>query len=152
MPIQLIDREAFTISGYYIETSLETSVQDIARVEGQYEENLSRLNSLRQGKGHYGLMWYTENHRYCYLLGVQSSDRPTEVDDLSVRIIPSASYAVLEVPKGKSIFTAWGEFFEADLPAAGLKPDYEHGLFFEYYPEDPTAACQLWTPIKPIQP
>ena len=152
MPIQLIDREAFTISGYFVETCLETSARDIAGVESEYEDNLPGLLGIRLGTGHYGLMWYTENHRYCYLLGVQTTDRPTGMDGLSVRGIPAASYAVLDVSNGQSVFTAWGQFFEVDLSAAGLKPDYEHGLFFEYYPEDPLAGCQLWTPVKPIQP
>jgi predicted transcriptional regulator YdeE len=150
LSIKVMDRDAFYIIGIMVETSLATAVRDISILEQQYEEYAPLSMALRSSQGHYGLMWYTQNHNYCYLLGVSVKKLLPESDNLLCRYIPAARYAVMNVAADQSVFTAWGDLFEKILPAVGWAPDYEHGMFFEYYPDDGAECCQLWTPVKPI--
>lgn len=149
MSIQIVNRDAFYIVGYMVETCLETAVTDIAMIEKQYDDNKAVLLAMQNSNGHYGLMWYTQNHRYCYLLGVDVEHQIPERESLHCRLVPAARYAVMEVERDQSVFAAWSEFFEKNLPSAGWKPDYNHGMFFEYYPDDGSGSCQLWTPVLP---
>jgi predicted transcriptional regulator YdeE len=150
MSIIISDRDAFAILGVMVETNLATAGQDITLLEKHYTELAPRIKAHRDAQGHYGLMWYTQDHRYCYLLGVSVDQTVSESEPLLCRQIPAARYAVMNVSGDESVFAAWGEFFEKILPSEGWAPDYEHGQFFEYYPDDGSFYCQLWTPVKPI--
>lgn len=149
MSIQIKDREPFYLLGVMVETSLATAGQDISALEKVYIESEPELITHAITPWHYGLMWYTHDHRYCYLLGVAVEQMLGERNPLLCRHIPAARYAVLEVERDQSLFTAWGDFFDKVLPSAGWAPDYNHRMFFEYYPEDGGGSCQLWTPVLP---
>lgn len=152
MELIIEQREAFNIAGYVVETSLETCVADISRLWKQFQREKGRLfETVREGTGFYGLMWYTTEHRYCYLLGVAASQPVPEVDELCCKAIPAARFARVEVPEEASVLEAWREFFDVTLPEHQLAPDYKHGMFFEYYPEEYSAACQLWSPITAMK-
>jgi AraC family transcriptional regulator len=152
MDLMIEEREAFYIAGYVVETSLETCVDDISKVWKQFQREKGNLfSTIREGEGYYGLMWYTTDHRYCYLLGVASHQPVAEENELCCRAIPAGRFARVEVPEDDSVLEAWREFFDVTLPENHLAPDYEHGMFFEYYPEEYSAACQLWSPIKAVE-
>ena len=42
---------------------------------------------------------------------------------------------------------AWTVFFFEAIPQAGYAPNYEHGFFFEYYPDGVHGSFELWTPV-----
>jgi hypothetical protein len=46
-------------------------------------------------------------------------------------------------PDNMTVLDAWEILFEKDLPAAGISPVLENGLYFEYYPDEDGKACQL---------
>lgn len=151
MDIRIIDRGEITIGGIVTETSVETCTKDLNELWKTFKErNLSGLfrNVPGYKKGLYGLMWYTQAHRYCYLLGMETNKAEPGLDNVSIKTLPPARYAVVSVPDDMTVLEAWGEFFEKDLPVAGLLPVLENGLYFEFYPDEDGKTCELWTPIK----
>ena len=152
--IRIIERKEFTVCGYVVETSLETCGKDLSelwdRLRSQKLSDVFKSLGRCMG-GLYGLMWYTENHRYCYLLGKESENKEVELDLVCVKKIPEACYAVMTMPDNMPIVEAWTVFFERILPEAGYMPDSDHGLYFEYYPNEDNEICELWTPIKELK-
>jgi AraC family transcriptional regulator len=65
-----------------------------------------------------------------------------------IKHIPSAKYIVAEIPAGTNIVDAWTEFFYKVIPDLGYEVDERHGYYFEYYCNDLSGDCELWTPIK----
>ncbi len=61
--------------------------------------------------------------------------------------IPAALYAVAPFGKDYDGVKAWTDFFFEAIPQAGYAPDYEHGFFFEYYPDGANGDYELWTPV-----
>ncbi len=43
---------------------------------------------------------------------------------------------------------AWTEFFYKVIPDLGYQVDEQHGFYFEYFLNDISGECELWTPIK----
>jgi predicted transcriptional regulator YdeE len=142
------DRDTFYISGYFVETCLDTCDSDVTRLWSEFQKEKEILyTNFGIKDGFYGLMWYTENHRYCYLLGIETNKLSTAMNGVSCMCIPKSHYAITEVPNNMSIVEAWTEYFEKTLPDAGYIPNAEHGMYFEYYPTFDASGCQLWTPI-----
>jgi predicted transcriptional regulator YdeE len=153
MQMRIVDRNAITLCGLTVETSLETCENDLGDLWSDFKERGldNILNTVPECKnGIYGLMWYTEHHRYCYLLGVETEAEPTEPGSPTVKRIPPARYAVVGVPDGMSLIEAWTEFFEETLPKAGYAPDSEHGFYFEYYRSIDSSSCELWAPVREL--
>jgi AraC family transcriptional regulator len=151
MDIRIIEHDEITIGGIVTETSVETCTKDLNELWKKFEEQkLAEVfrNAPGYKKGLYGLMWYTQNHRYCYLLGIEIKEAKTGLDEISIKTLPPARYAVVSVPDNMTVLEAWGVFFEKDLPAAGISPVLENGLYFEYYSDEDGKTCELWTPIK----
>lgn len=144
MDIRFEHRNKFIVYGYSVETELSSCDTDIGQLSEKYEDTL--LN-IPEGKSClYGVMWYTEGHKYYYLMGIEGSDK-TILDDGSTHIdIPSAYFAVATVPHNLTIIEAWTDYFEKELPALGYIPDAEHGIYFEFHNSD--GICELWTPVK----
>lgn len=151
MDVKIMERGEITIGGMVTETSVETCSKDLNELWEKFEERkLAGVfrNAPGYQKGLYGVMWYTQNHRYCYLLGMETKVTETGPDGVSIKTIPPARYAVVSVPDNMTVLEAWRVFFEKDLPAAGLVPVLEHGLYFEFYPDEDSKTCELWTPVK----
>lgn len=154
MKIKMIERSALTICGYVVETSLETCEQDLRALWEDFRDGKRKgqLQSLAGSRGGiYGLMWYTQNHRYCYLLGMETEVKETGLNSVCIKRVPEARYAVVSVPSNMSVVEAWTLFFEKVLPEAGYMPDSDHGLYFEYYPDEDSETCELWTPVKELK-
>ena len=141
MDIRFVKRETFTVTGYAVETDLAASAKDIGSLWDKYEEKL--LSFPTSGSCLYGVMWYTKNHRYYYLLGIHGEN--TTMSKVVQAKIPTACFAVASVPEGMPAIDAWTVFFEKELPTLGFVPDVEHGRYFEFYDKD--GACELWTPV-----
>lgn len=142
MKIRFEDRSGFSVYGYAVETVLNSCESDVGQLWERYEKAL-----LDIPEGHlylYGVMWYTENHRYYYHLGIQAKKPPK--NDMAVVEIPAAHFAIASVPKNMDTVEAWTQYFEKELPLLGYVPDAEHGRYFEFY--GPNGACELWTPVK----
>jgi predicted transcriptional regulator YdeE len=151
MKLKLINRNGFTICGNTVETSFETCEKDVGELWSNFRKGKSNIvfkNSIEYNKGLYGLMWYTRNHRYCYLLGKEADTNIEHMDVAGVKRVPAARYAVVKVPENMSIMEAWTVFFEKILPEADYIPDSDHGLYFEYYENEDNGTCELWTPVK----
>lgn len=155
MDLRVIEREEFIICGYVVETSLETCCKDLGELWDRFKsQKQSEILKSSEGsrKGLYGVMWYTQNHQYCYLLGKKIKNKEAKIDSTCIKRIPGACYAVAIVPDNMTIVEAWTVLFERILPDAGYMPDLDHGLYFEYYPnEDNNEICELWTPIKELK-
>lgn len=142
MNIRFENRSAFTVYGYAVETVLSSCEADVGQL---WETHQSTLLSIAQSQSClYGVMWYTENHRYYYHLGIQSGKAPK--NDMTAVDIPAACFAVASVPQNMDTVEAWTQYFEEELPSLGYIPDAEHGRYFEFYAADGT--CELWTPAK----
>ncbi|MDP4179573.1 MAG: effector binding domain-containing protein [Bacillota bacterium] len=154
MEMRLIERTEFAVCGDVVETSLETCESDLNKLwinfkKSRFYEEIQ--NTPNYNKGLFGLMWYTQDHRYCYLLGVEYNASSITQNSLCIKTIPAARFAVVSVPENMTIVEAWTSFFEKVLPDAGLVPDTEHGLYFEYYPNTESNSCELWTPVKEVK-
>lgn len=154
MSIRIIDRGEFYIYGDVIETSLQTCNQDLDSLWIDFKSH--RHNYITNivpkcMKGVYGLMWYTHNHRYSYLLGLGTENDNNQFEAVYKKRVPAAHYAVYSVPNGIPAINAWTLFFEKLLPEERLMPDTEHGLYFEYYKGISENVCELWTPVKDIE-
>jgi len=148
MKLEFKVRETFNICGYCVETSLETCGEELSKLWCDFEtrkEELFRMFGVR--KDFYGLMWKTQNGRYCYLIGIEADSIGKLPDGVVCKQILPANYAVYDVAAGKSAFDAWTEYYEKTLPDAGYTPNAGHGFDFEYYPNGGGEAYQLWTPV-----
>lgn len=142
MEIRFEYRDDFIVHGYAIETILSSSENDVGQLWAEHKDTLLTMSESRLCL--YGVMWYTQDHKYFYLLGIQS-EKPLKSDMISVEI-PTADFAVATVPDNMTEIEAWTQYFEKELPSLGYIPDAEHGKYFEFYNAD--GACELWTPVK----
>lgn len=152
MKTKIVERSAFHICGYAIETNLENNDNDISnllekfKIEG-YDSILNELPLCQ--KGYYGLEWYTEGHKsFFYLFGKEVGESAAAPKEAEIKLIPSAKYIVAEIPAGTNLVDAWTEFFYKAIPVLGYEVDDRHGYYFEYYKNDLSGDCELWTPIK----
>jgi AraC family transcriptional regulator len=148
MKIKINNRNSFYLCGYMTETCLVSCKEDLDALWRTYEskkENLFQLFGRK--KDFYGLMWYTQSHRYCYLIGIEVSDDKKTPKGAVCKHVPSSLYAVAAIPAGTPATNAWTEFFEVALPSLGYRPDAEHGLYFEHYPSGENEDYELWTPV-----
>jgi len=161
MKIHFEKRDSFRVSGFAVETSLDSAVVDVAYLWEKYEK---KLLDLANGESPlYGLMWYTENHNYFYLLGIEDNDN--SITDIFNNInninsnnenskneivsvdIPSACFGIATIPEEMDVIEAWTQYFEVELPKLAYLPDDEHGKYFESYFD---GVCEFWTPVKKI--
>lgn len=152
MKIRFVDRPGFQIVGYSVETSLDESEKDLAALYGDYfdSEKASSIDTVakQNAAAYYGLMWYLQGHtRYRYLLGKETANLTLVPAGADVKEIPAAHYAVATFKRDSDGIKAWTDFFFEAIPAAGCAPDYEHGFFFEYYPDGVSGDYELWTPV-----
>ena len=152
MQIRFIDKTDFQICGYSVETSLEESNQDVAALYSDYFSSgkATLIDNIAKGNAteYYGLMWYLEGHkRYRYLLGKEIPNLSMTPNEAEIKEIPSALYAVASFEKDYDGVKAWTDFFFEAIPQAGYAPDYNHGFFFEYYPNGVNEEYELWTPV-----
>lgn len=161
MKIRFEKRDSFRVSGFAVETNLDSAVEDIAYLWKNYEKQL--LSLVNDESPLYGLMWYTKDHNYFYLLGIEDNDNSitSNVNDISnansnnensknevVSIdIPSACFGIATIPEEMDGIEAWTRYFEVELPKLAYLPDGEHGKYFESYFD---GVCEFWTPVKKI--
>ena len=141
MKIRFESRTGFIVHGYAVETILSSCENDVGQLWEKYKESLLCIPESESCL--YGVMWYSENHRYYYHLGILS-DIPHK-SDMTAVIIPAADFAIADVPKSMDTIEAWTQFFEKELPLLGYIPDAEHGRYFEFY--GASGECELWTPV-----
>ena len=144
MEIRFENKDDFIVHGYAIETILSSAEKDVGQLWAQHKDALLAISESQLCL--YGIMWYMQDHKYFYLLGIQS-EKPLKSDMISVEI-PTADFAVATVPNNMTEIEAWTQYFEKELPSLGYIPDTEHGKYFEFYSAD--GACELWTPVKKI--
>jgi len=152
MQIRFIERSDFQISGYSVETSLDESGKDVAVLFSDYfnTEKAALIDNVAKNKAaeYYGLMWYLEGHeRYRYLLGKETVNPSVIPAEAESKELLAALYAVASFEKDDDNTKAWTDFFFEAIPQVGYAPDYEHGFFFEYYPDGVNGDYELWTPV-----
>ena len=141
MKIRFEKKNDFFVHGYAVETILSSCEKDVGQL---WEKHKDDLLAFPVGKSClYGVMWYTENHKYYYLLGIKSETPPK--NDMTTVVIPAANFAIASVPENIDTVEAWTQYFEKELPILMCEPDAEHGKYFEFY--DETGNCELWTPV-----
>lgn len=146
--MKLIEKESISVCGFFTETSLETCGKDIPPLWEMFQRRKRELfDAFGFREDAYGLMWYTENHRYCYLMGILAEGNAKPPQGTCRRQVPEAAFAVAEVPPGMDAVTAWMEFFESAIPKSGHAPDTAHGMYFEYYPNGEGRKLELWAPV-----
>lgn len=156
MKIHFEKRDSFRVVGFAVETNLDSCIEDVGSLWENYEKKL--LNLANSESPLYGLMWYTEDHNYFYLLGIEDSDNSisdiitntnsndeNSKDEIFSVDIPSACFGVANIPKEMDTIKAWTKYFEVELPKLEYLPDDEHGKYFESYFD---GVCELWTPVK----
>jgi len=141
MEIQIKQQNDFIVHGYAVETILSSCEKDVGQLWEKYKEDLLSIHESKSCL--YGVMWYTENHKYFYLLGLKSEKMPKS--DMTAVVIPAADFAVATVPSDMDTVEAWTQYFEKELPVLGYEPDAGHGRYFEFYDEN--GNCELWTPV-----
>jgi len=151
LDIHLENRDSFVVWGYGVETDLANNDKDIGRLWSDRKDELQTLSANPSGL--YGVMWYTDNthKRYCYVLAVQANNQGGErINNQMKQIeIPKGLYAVARFPDSTDLGEAWSEFYFKELPMRGLETDYQHGIFFEWYPVE--GGIELWNPVNKIE-
>ncbi len=155
MEMRLVEREAFCVCGYAVETTLAQNDKDVAALCRDFFENgrEAALLSLKGStKGYYGVSWYTQGQeRYCYLLGIEVGPESTAPANAVVKSLPQTTYAVAGFSKGEDIIKAWTDFFYEEIPHAGLSVNAQPNVYFEYYPGAVDDAYELWVPVIKTQ-
>ncbi|WP_409200446.1 GyrI-like domain-containing protein [Methanobrevibacter sp. DSM 116169] len=143
--VRFENRDSFNVVGYAVETNLDSAVEDIGLLCEKYEKKLLKLANKNPL---YGVMRYTENHNYFYLIGIEDNEGLVEkkLDNPISLTIPSTTFAIATPPKNMDLIEAWTIYFESKLPNLGYVPDSDHGIYFESHNDD--GVCELWTPIK----
>ena len=152
MQIRFVDKADFQICGYSVETSLDESSQDVAALYNDYfdTEKAALVDTVAKNRAaeFFGLMWYLEGHkRYRYLVGKETVNPSAIPAGAELMEIPPALYAVASFDKDFDGAKAWTDFFFEAIPQAGYAPNYEHGFFFELYPDGVNNDYELWTPV-----
>jgi predicted transcriptional regulator YdeE len=152
MQLRITNGASFQICGYSIETSLEESGTDVEALYNDYfnSEKSLLIDSVAKNKSAeiYGLMWYLDGHeRYRYLVGKETANLSVIPAGAELKELPASLYAVASFGKDYDGVKAWTDFFFEAIPQAGYAPDYEHGFFFEYYPDGANGDYELWTPV-----
>lgn len=145
MEVRFENRNSFNVVGYAVETNLDSAVEDIGLLWEKYEKSLLKLANKNPL---YGVMWYTENHNYFYLLGIEDKTSLVEEnnnDSISLKV-PSAKFSIATPPKNMDLIEAWTIYFESKLPNLGYVPNNDHGIYFESHHDN--GICELWTPVK----
>lgn len=151
MRLKLMKRDAFSLGGYCVKTSLETCAVDLGKLWKECDMNSrKRYDEAGKKKVLYGLMWKTEasGSAYFYLLGTETDAEAEMPEDMEQKFIPAAEYAVLSVPISVSAVDAWTEFYGKILPEAGYTPAEGHTFDFECYPQGLEGNYELWTPVE----
>lgn len=145
---ELRSREAFSVCGYCTETCVETCAGDLENLWNDFALKKANLfERFGERRDFYGLMWKTENGRYCYLIGIEAPETGRDPEGTVRKRIPSAEYAVATVPMSVGAVEAWTRFYYEILPKAGYTPNAGHGFDFEYYPGGDGGDYNLWTPV-----
>ncbi len=140
--------DSFYICGYFVETSLDTCDEDLSKLWSDFEFKKEELfNIYGYKEDFYGLMWYTDNHRYCYLIGIEVDNIDKMLEGAIYKYISGTDYAIAYVSADISAIDAWTDYFDKILPDAGYIPNTKHGYNFEYYPNGHTGEYELWTPV-----
>lgn len=145
MEVRFENRDSFNVVGFAVEANLDSAVEDIGLLCEKYEKSLLKLANKNPL---YGVMWYTKDHNYFYLIGIEDNTNLVEknLDNPISLKIPSAKFAIATLPKNMDLIEAWTVYFESKLPNLGYVPDNNHGIYFEAHNDNGT--CELWTPIK----
>lgn len=153
MNIKIAERDSFELCGYSRETCPANNEEDLNILFHDFFEDEQakeiRAISLGGAEEYYGLLWYTDptHQKYFYLLG-QVVNAPKDIPHgATLKTIPKAQYAVCHCETGSDSIQIWTEFFYEAIPAMGYTPDYDHGFWFEYYPNGVSGKCELWSPV-----
>ena len=151
MEIRLVEKDAFCVCGYAVETTLAQNDRDVAALYRDFFENgrEAALLSLKgSAKGYYGVSWYTQGHeRYFYLLGIEVGPENAAPANAVMKSLPKTTYAVAGFSKGEDIIKAWNDFFYEEIPLSGLSVNAQPNVYFEYYPGAVDSAYELWVPV-----
>lgn len=145
MDIRMEHKADFFVQGYAVETRLSACEDEVGGLWAKWEAALRAMAETSAPL--YGVMWYTEDNQYVYLLGIQGEGQPQ--NGMTAVKISAAEFAVASVPENMTEIEAWTAFFEMELPLRGYLPDAEHEKYFELHKA--AGACELWTPIKHMQ-
>ncbi|MDR3090760.1 MAG: GyrI-like domain-containing protein [Clostridiales bacterium] len=104
MEIRFENKADFIVRGYAVETILSSSEKDVGQLWEKHKEDLLAIPESKSSL--YGVMWYTENHKYFYLLGIKNEKPPKS--DMTAVTIQAANFAIATVP-GK-----YFEFYNAE--------------------------------------
>lgn len=165
-----VERPAFNVAGYGIETNVEAgnATQDVASFWYNYEgDNLedqmyAKLNPPKHGE--VGLCIPSDaGGNAVYLLGVIVEDFSKATPDMLTAVVPAAQYAVFTTPPvdatdeaGAETFaevvkSTWRYIFEDWFPGSGYVHD-EDKLNFEFYDERCHArvdsVMEIYVPVR----
>lgn len=151
MIFRLLNRSAFSICGYSMETSLETCGMDLRKLWKDYGSTSQKLyNVFGVREDFYGLMWKTKTSKssYIYLIGIEVAETKKPPEKAEIKQIPPAKYAVASVPASLSAVDAWNEFYNNVLTESEYTPAVGHVFDYEYYPHGDGNDYELWTPVQ----
>lgn len=165
-----VERPAFNVAGYGIETNVEAgnATQDVASFWYNYEgDNLedqmyAKLNPPKHGE--VGLCIPSDaGGNAVYLLGVIVEDFSKVTPDMLTAVVPAAQYAVFTTPPvdatdearpetfAEVVKSTWRYIFEDWFPGSGYMHD-EDKLNFEFYDERCHArvdsVMEIYVPVR----
>ena len=152
--MEIVERDAFFVCGYSVETDAAHNDYDIARLYKDFFDKNREAVLLRLPggkKGYFGLSWYTSEHdKYCYLLGLEVGAKSKPPKGAQIKAVPQGLFATASYAQDQDIKAAWTEFYYSDIPRAGYMPNETRNLYFEYYPDSAPGDYELWVPVVKV--
>jgi hypothetical protein len=151
MSVKMVESNHKIIAGFYVETTLENSANDVGALYDAFLNNGQKeiLNTITGNETeYYAVLWYTEQHKkYKYLLGQEVNEEISE-KNIEMKIIKKGTYCCKKFPPEYDGIKAWTEFYEKDIPEIGYKPKETDDIAFEYYPNGLNGEYELWSLVE----
>ncbi|MCJ8012895.1 GyrI-like domain-containing protein [Paenibacillus sp. KQZ6P-2] len=156
MEFQVIEREAFTVTGKMREVSTKdgSNLVDIPAFwqECHRDGTSMKLEAIAGGQNMYGIcMDFDGEGGFHYLIGVETDGDESESGELVSRVIPAAAWAVFTSvgPMPGAIQKVWQHVYQDWFPSSGY--EHAHGPELEIYPPGDTMSddyrCEVWIPV-----
>ncbi len=156
MEFQIIEKEAFTVTGKMREVSTKdgSNLVDIPAFwqECGKDETFMKLEALGEDHDMLGIcMDFDGQGGFHYLIGVRTAADQADTEEFVSRVIPAAAWAVFTSigPMPGAIQQVWQQIYQDWFPTSG----YQHapGPELEVYPPGDTMRddyrCEVWIPV-----
>jgi AraC family transcriptional regulator len=151
MPLQILERPAFSVVGMHIET--RPLSPDIPSLWPRFMSRADEIAHTREPQVSYGVMWQPGGMSapLHYMAAVSVSSNSAVPAGLESKVIPAGTYAMFSYPLS-GLGQGFGEIFNQLLPASEFEQIAGQPLFERYDeafdPGNPASQVQIAIPVR----